>query len=505
MDTFSEYKVAIVKASATEYPKQAPFNPPEIFPEYALPDNSVDTQNHVYAVVREALHLLGMDAANYGKPSWNPLGAIITPGDKVLIKPNFALDAHLKNMDVNSIITHGSILRAIIDYALIALAGTGEIIIADAPLMRADFKEILSKTGTSKVAEFYQKQGYNIGIIDLRAEQAEIRDKYFIDRRKKLQGDPKGYCRINLSSDSELYEISHLSKKFRGSDYNTEETYLRHHGETQEYLISRSVLESDVVISVPKLKTHMKAGVTLNLKNMIGINGDKNWIPHFRAGSPKSGGDEFPTENWFKKIESIVKDVVESVAYRTTNKYLLAAIGKLSMIEKSIVEAYGNSSISCSSGSWYGNDTLWRCIVDINKILLYANKQGQMQEKQQRKYLSLIDGIVGGEGEGPLSPIPKRAGVILAGANPIAVDICATMLMGFDYEKIPLISNALKLRKYRLIDFNVGSIVCKSNVSEWSNLLTLKRSRSYDTGRSGSLHLGFKAPPRWLGYIENQD
>src|SRR5436853_340924 len=42
-------------------------------------------------MVRESLHLLRLDEANYGTAAWNPLGELISPGNRVLIKPNFVL------------------------------------------------------------------------------------------------------------------------------------------------------------------------------------------------------------------------------------------------------------------------------------------------------------------------------------------------------------------------------------------------------------------------------
>ena len=61
-------------------------------------------------------------------------------------------------------------------------------------------------------------------------------------------------------------------------------------------MISRTALQSDVFINLPKLKTHKKVGVTLNLKNLVGINGNKNWLPHYAIGSPEENGDQFPSK-----------------------------------------------------------------------------------------------------------------------------------------------------------------------------------------------------------------
>ena len=50
---------------------------------------------------------------------------------------------------------------------------------------------------------------------------------------------------------------------------------------------------ADVVINLPKLKTHKKTGVTISLKNMVGINGYRNCLPHHTIGTPDASGDEF--------------------------------------------------------------------------------------------------------------------------------------------------------------------------------------------------------------------
>ena len=58
------------------------------------------------------------------------------------------------------------------------------------------------------------------------------------------------------------------------------------------------------------------------------------------------------------------------------------------------------------AGAWYGNDTAWRMTLDLNNIIHYSDKNGIIKKDQQiRKNLVLVDGIIGGEGEGPLSPI----------------------------------------------------------------------------------------------------
>jgi len=94
-------------------------------------------------------------------------------------------------------------------------------------------------------------------------------------------------------------------------------------------------------------------------------------------------------------------------------------------------------------GSWQGNDTLWRTILDLNRILFFADKEGRMRAEPQRRYLSIVDGIVAGEGEGPLGATPVEAGVLVGGFDPSLVDAVAAQTMGFDPQRIPLIREAL--------------------------------------------------------------
>jgi ferredoxin len=58
--------------------------------------------------------------------------------------------------------------------------------------------------------------------------------------------------------------------------------------------------------------------------------------------------------------------------------------------------------------------------------------------------LSIVDGVVGMEGNGPRNGNPVSAGVILAGANCFAVDVVMAEIMGFDPERLPLTALALE-------------------------------------------------------------
>lgn len=118
--------------------------------------------------------------------------------------------------------------------------------------------------------------------------------------------------------------------------------------------LPNTLLESDLVVSMPKLKTHHWAGVTLSMKNLFGV------IPGSIYGWPKN------------------------VLH------------------------------------WAGID---ESIVDINSALVMPR-------------FAIVDGIVGMEGNGPIQGTPKRAGVLIFGEDPVAVDATAARLMRIDPAKV---------------------------------------------------------------------
>jgi uncharacterized protein (DUF362 family) len=124
--------------------------------------------------------------------------------------------------------------------------------------------------------------------------------------------------------------------------------------------LPETLFKADLLVSMPKLKTHHWAGVTLSLKNMFGV------IPGAIYGWPKN---------------------------------LLHWAG----IEGSI--------------------------VDINAALTMPQ-------------FSIVDGIVGMEGNGPLQGQPKRSGVLVFGSDSVAVDATSARLMKIEPRKVGYLYNA---------------------------------------------------------------
>ena len=231
-----------------------------------------------------------------------------------------------------------------------------------------------------------------------------------------MAGDPAGYVVVDLGEESAFVGMPHPERIY-GADYDRSET-VRHHSEARhEYLISKTVLDADVVVHVPKLKTHKRVGVTLNAKGMVGINGDKNWIAHFRVGPPSAGGDEYPDElraaakarnraaGWAKSRLLVSGSRSSERLFNVvhgTYRLLKPVLGPLRFPEQGDEMPEG--------GNWHGNDTAWRMTADLARVVLFADSSGEMQREPQRRFVSIVDGIVAGEGTGPLAPDPKPCG-----------------------------------------------------------------------------------------------
>ena len=101
-------------------------------------------------------------------------------------------------------------------------------------------------------------------------------------------------------------------------------------------------------------------------------------------------------------------------------------------------------------GSWYGNDTIWRTCLDLNRALLYADAGGQMHDTPRREEISIVDAIVSGQGEGPLDPTPLETGALFAAHNPAVGDYVGAHALGFDPAKIPLVRHAFDGMRWRI-------------------------------------------------------
>ena len=141
------------------------------------------------------------------------------------------------------------------------------------------------------------------------------------------------------------------------TDLNLDELTLvqmvRPQSKLRSLYLPNTVLNCDLLVSLPKLKVHHWAGATLSMKNLFGV------VPGGVYGWPKN------------------------VLH------------------------------------WAGiNET----IADLHTLFPRA--------------FSIVDGIVGMEGNGPIQGTPHATGVVVAGADPVAVDATCCRIMGLDPQRI---------------------------------------------------------------------
>jgi uncharacterized protein (DUF362 family) len=434
---------------------------------------------------------MGLDTEHYGSSRWNPLGQYIKPGQTVLIKPNLVLDhSKKKGEDFYSVVTHPEIIRCMTDLVYVALEGRGRILIGDAPLLNARFDILCESLGLNQLKEFYALKDFSLDVVDFRLSTVEKNEQGIL-KNKKTFSDPDNYRIINLGNASLLSEYDIHFNDFRVTEYNSSEMARHHRPDTHEYCIHRSVFDADVILSLPKIKTHRKAGFTCAMKNLIGINGSKDWLPHHRKGSREEGGDEYLHKSRRKKLISRLWDI----RWKQTNpfiQYLLLACER--MIQHT--SRFFPFKDPYFEGSWWGNTTISRTINDLNRIAIYSDKNGILRDTPQRTMLYMVDGIICGEGEGPMEATGKKCDMLIWSENAVASDMVTATLMGFDFKKIDTLRLPSQTRTYKIFGREFSDILVRTNLA--NHPYSLDKIRTL-------LKFHFKPSSGWEGYIELEE
>jgi uncharacterized protein (DUF362 family) len=240
------------------------------------------------------------DLVSYIRDLWNLSDMPDLGGKNILVKPNL-----LDEVDSNLATTNPKVVGAVLE--LLSDLGVRKVVVGEGSAFRRDTYSVVKSSGL--------------------AQQLDLHSVPFID----LNYDELVPVRVR-----------------DGWIQNTDILWL-----------PRNVHEADFIISIPKLKSHHWAGVTLSLKNLLGV------IPGSRYGWPKN-------------------------------------------------------------------------IIHINGINPTILGLYQLLPP----VVSIIDGIIGMEGNGPLFGKPVQHGLLAVGRDPLAVDIICTQLMGFSIDTIPHLSGA---------------------------------------------------------------
>jgi uncharacterized protein (DUF362 family) len=439
--------VAVVKRKISGYPWFPPFDPSIRYPEYPFSAVS-DSENQVYDMIRELLWELELDAENRGTSQWNPFKDFIKEGQTVVIKPNFVLDynqIYNGRGALEAITTDGSVLRPIVDYAFKACGPSGKIIICDTPLQNEVspnlFDNLVSFNGTKAMVEELRKRGVPVLLLDLRSHVRQTTRIGFW-RTFRLPGDSRGYIIFDLDDDSAFSDCSH-PERLETNDWENVAQY--HSNGRHIYSISRTILSADAVINVPKLKVHKKTGLTVALKNIFGISNRKDWIPHWRRGVDNAPTNPSRLYDWLRSsygnplLRPLARLIIRKLHFR--------------------LNGYGN---------WPGNDTNWRAVVDLCRIFFYGDLEGRLCEDKQRHVLTIVDGIIAGEGLGPLGAKPRPFGAVIGGWDPVEVDIICSQLMQLDPRKVKLLVGALSSHRLPLTSCTLDDLEPKWELASLS-------------------------------------
>jgi uncharacterized protein (DUF362 family) len=400
----------------------------------------------------------------------------------VVLKPNWVSHQNESNGGFDCLVTHTSVIEAVLEYVVLTLPSA--IVIGDAPIQGCDFQRLRDVSGIDGVAERFSSRGVAVQIADFR--RTVLEGARLGDRRHENRGSQQDYVLVDLAGDSLLESYATEAGRFRVTMYNPDYLRRTHTAGRHQYLIARQILESDVVVNLPKLKCHKKACITGALKNLVGINGNKEYLPHHRKGGSGSGGDCYVGGSWLK---ARAEDLLDS-ANRMRPGRLQSVVARSAELAVSGAVLFGSGDRNVE-GSWYGNDTIWRTSLDLQRLLRYARPDGTLERSPQRTVISITDAIIAGEGEGPLAPLPAPAGLVTGALNPAAAEWVHAILMGFDPRRIPLVREAFSRTSYPITDFPAEKIVVRT-------------AEGAITPSELPLALGrpFRPPEGWIGHCE---
>jgi uncharacterized protein (DUF362 family) len=395
-----------------------------------------------------------------------PFGKVITRGARVLIKPNFVLDRNQGPWGMEPMVTHQSVVKATVTAAL--LTQPAEVLVGDAPIQSCNFDHLLEVTKLRTWADDLMKADSRFkGIKDFRRTTCEFIDGVRVASENLIPEDH--FVLFDLSSESLLEPITNEDESFRVTCYDPRLMARTHAPGRHRYLVAKDVLEADVVINLPKLKTHKKAGVTCALKNLIGINGNKEYLPHHRLGGANLGGDCYPGDSRIKRMLEYAADQQNLSGPGTLGRVWGGVATQLNRMLHLMGDNLG------IEGSWSGNDTIWRTGLDLNRILLYGRLDGSMADDAQRRVIHVVDAIVAGQGDGPLAPQPLALSLLFGGSSAAAVDWIGAQLLGYDPEQISIVREAFGKFRWPLTSFTKDQVVA---LGDWDSELERSHQRT---------------------------
>jgi hypothetical protein len=362
---------------------------------------------------------------------------------QVVIKPNWVMHEFDPAYPIAALVTDARVIVETVRATFEMFPAVERVTVGDCLEQRADWPRLCAQSGLSYWIKPLETQfAGRLAFRDLRSVVFTQVGEQLVEDKDAPHGDPAGYREVQLKSESHLEPIADQADKFSIHDHDTALTRGGHRRGDHRYLVCQSVLDADLVINLPKWKAHSKSGLTGALKNLVGINGDKSYLPHFRRGSPRWGGDEYSDEGrWLYWVQNNLYQLVRgTVAYDV----LRPGWKVVKQVNNAVRRRSSTSSMPADfyvvGGSWHGNQTVWRMIYDLNLVLQRSDRQGRLQPSPQRDTVTIVDGLVSGEGDGPLKARPRDTNMLFAGRDPFAIDATLAWMMGFDPDAVLMLS-----------------------------------------------------------------
>jgi uncharacterized protein (DUF362 family) len=431
-------------------------------PRVAITKNALGGQGSV----REASDAIARAAALLGwsDEELGALGQVIPRGARVVVKPNLVMHVNQGPWGIEPLITDPGLIQATV--AAVLQSAASEVIVGDAPIQGCDFDELLRMTGLDQWSNRLENVEPRFrGIRDFRRTTCEFVDGVRVASENLVPEDQ--FVLFDLGSDSLLEPITDEHHSFRVTCYDPRLLANTHSPRRHQYLVARDVIDADVVINLPKLKTHKKAGITCALKNLIGINGNKEYLPHHRVGGSDTGGDCYPGGSRIKRALEYTLDLQNKASSQVAARLWREVATNLDRVSSIAGDHLG------VEGSWSGNDTVWRTGLDLNRVLLYGRSDGSLADTVQRRVIHLVDAGVAGQGDGPLRPEPLPLGLLLAGGNAAAVDWVGAQLLDYQPELIPIVRGAFGRFRWPIASFPANDVAVSGELGSGKSVSVL--------------------------------
>jgi hypothetical protein len=253
------------------------------YPEFPY----TDTENDLSRALR-ALWLA------WGRDPDNPFRGWVAPGGRVVIKPNWVRDSNPDGHDLDSLITHSALIQSVIDWSAVAMEGHGSIVIGDAPIQSCNFARLTERSRMGAVVDLTRRrypelevctEDWRLTLFGRSTETGNGKSRspqsYRADLEELIETQ---YRIIDLGRQSFLEEIADYADRFRVTCYPPSLMQAHHSPGKHEYLVTKRVFDADLLVNLSKVKTHNKGGLTGALKNLVGINGHKEYLPHHIQG-----------------------------------------------------------------------------------------------------------------------------------------------------------------------------------------------------------------------------